>query len=117
MVQKNEHKTWIKIIMALYILKFLQQEPAHGNKMAEEIKRRTEHLLTPNCNSLYPLLRIMEERGYISGSWTDEEKRSKRIYAITEAGRQYIPALTEKVAQRLNEMERSINLFRKDLIQ
>ncbi|SEP45030.1 PadR family transcriptional regulator [Propionispora vibrioides] len=116
MVQKSEQKTWTKIIMALYLLTFLAKGPAYGNKMAEEIKRRTQGAITPNPNALYPLLRIMEERSYVVGHWEDNDKRSKRIYSITEQGRAYIPELVKKVTARLNEVERNIQIIRNDLL-
>jgi len=104
MAEIIDQKTWVKGIMALYILRILERGPAHGNKMAEEIK----HLL-------YPLLRKMEERGYVEGGWDHPEKRSKRIYSITEAGRAFLPELEQRVAGRFSEMELRIHILRKDL--
>lgn len=114
--ESNELKTWIKIITALYILKILMSEPAHGNKIADEIKHRTKQCMTPNPNALYPLLRTMEEKGYVTGKWNDPDKRSKRIYTITSAGLAIIPDLEVKVADRLTEMERKISVLRQDLL-
>lgn len=115
MAEIIDQKTWVKGIMALYILRILEREPAHGNKMAEEIKRRTCDVINPNSNLLYPLLRKMEERGYVEGGWDHPEKRSKRIYSITEAGRAFLPELEQRVAGRFSEMELRIHILRKDL--
>jgi len=60
--KKDEYKTGVKIITGLYILKIVQNGPAYGNKIAEEIKARTQNSITPNPNALYPLLRKMEGR-------------------------------------------------------
>lgn len=110
-------KTWIKIITGLYILKILRQGPAHGNKIAEIIKRRTEQTLSPNPNFLYPLLRFMEENGYITGEWTNPSTRGKRVYSITTAGTGVIPALEARVAQKLRELERRLSVLRRDLLE
>lgn len=109
-------KTWVKIITGLYILKILINGPAHGNKIADEIKRRTLQCVMPNPNALYPLLRKMEERGYIIGEWNNPEIRSKRVYTITSTGRESIASFEIMVAERLSEMERKIQILRKDLL-
>lgn len=112
----DDPKTWVKMITGLYILKILINGPAHGNKIADEIKRRTSQYVMPNPNALYPLLRIMEERGYIVGEWSNPEIRSKRVYTITGTGRESIASSERKVAGRLSEMERKIQILRKDLL-
>jgi PadR family transcriptional regulator PadR len=112
----EHYQTWVKMITALYVLDILAQESAHGNKIAEEIKRRTQGTSTPNPNALYPLLRKMEERGYIVGSWDNPDTRNKRVYTITEQGEAYIPALREKVAQRILESQQKLEILYNDLI-
>ncbi|VBB09892.1 transcription regulator padr n-terminal [Lucifera butyrica] len=118
MNQDTDHRTWMKIILALYILKILQAEgPMHGNKLAEEVKRRSLSTIIPNPNALYPLLRILEERGYITGHWEHPSKRSKRAYSITEAGIEHIPSLQERVTNRFNQVQHTMNILRKDLLE
>ncbi|HWR42660.1 PadR family transcriptional regulator [Sporomusa sp.] len=112
----NDHQTWVKSIVGLYVLILLEQEPMHGNKIAEEIRNRTKTAISPNPNALYPLLRVMEERGYIAGNWSNPETRNKRVYSITEQGLAYIPALREKVRIRLDESERKLQILREDLL-
>jgi PadR family transcriptional regulator PadR len=114
-VKKNEYKTWVASIIGLYIVTILEEKPAHGNKIAEAVKKRTFGMISPNPNALYPLLRAMEERGYISGNWDNPDTRNKRIYSITEQGVAYIPVLREKVREKLDELEQKIRILRKDL--
>ena len=113
--KSDEYKTGVKIITALYILKILQNGPAYGNKMVKEIKARTQNLITPNPNALYPLLRRMEEDGYITGEWDNPETHSKRVYTITDAGSLLVPVLHNKVKDRCTEKERRIAILREDL--
>lgn len=114
--QTYDHLSYMRLILGLYILKILQQGPAHGNKMAEEIKRRTKNAYTPNTNALYPLLRIMEDKQYIAGEWDSPVTRGKRIYAITETGVARIPALEVMLEDRLAEAEARITMLRLDLL-
>ncbi|MBP2628788.1 MAG: transcriptional regulator, PadR-like family [Firmicutes bacterium] len=113
--KSDEYKTGVKIITGLYILKILQNGPAYGNKMAEEIKERTQNLITPNPNALYPLLRKMEEDGYIIGEWDNPGTRSKRVYTITVAGSSLVSILQNKVKESFAERERKIAILRDDL--
>lgn len=114
--RNNDYLSYMRLVLGLYILKILRQGPAHGNKIAEEIKRRTEDFYTPNTNALYPLLRIMEERKYVVGEWNSPVTRGKRIYTITDAGIARMPALEAMMAERLRQSEAKIAILRSDLL-
>ncbi|HWR08157.1 PadR family transcriptional regulator [Sporomusa sp.] len=112
----SDYKTWVKSIIGLYVLTLLKKEPIHGNKLAEKIRNRTKSAISPNPNALYPLLRIMEEHGYIAGNWSNPETRNKRVYSITELGLSFLPALQEKVRIKLDESECKLQILREDLL-
>ena len=114
--KQNNYTTMMNLILGLYILKILQQEASYGNKLATEIKRRTGEAYTPNTNALYPLLRIMEEKGYIVGQWDSPVTRGKRIFTITAVGIARIPALETMLQERIEEVERRMQILRKDLL-
>lgn len=114
--KSDEYQTWIKIVTALYVLIILEREPAHGHKIAGEIEQRTSGTVSPNSNALYPLLRAMEERGYISGNWDNPDTRAKRIYNLTAEGTAYLPILRMKFQQRLEDAERRLQILRSDLL-
>lgn len=112
----NDYLSYMRLVLGLYILKILQQGPVHGNKIAEEIKRRTKNYYSPNTNLLYPLLRIMEEKNYIVGVWENPATRGRRIYTITQAGSAYIPELEAKLKERLEEAKARIEILKSDLL-
>jgi DNA-binding PadR family transcriptional regulator len=112
----QDKKTWVKTFTALYILKLLCAEPTHGNSISSEIRRRTKDIINPNPNALYPLLRELEEKGFIVGEWASPEKRAKRVYHITTMGRGFIPHLTKLVRNSLTELEARINVLKRDLL-
>lgn len=114
--KENNYETLMNLIIGLYILKILQQEPTYGNKLAIEIKRRTQDAYMPNTNALYPLLRIMEEKSYIVGEWDNPVTRGKRIFTITDVGIARIPALEILLQQRIEEVERRMAILRADLL-
>ncbi|MDT8902300.1 PadR family transcriptional regulator [Anaeroselena agilis] len=114
--RKDDYLSYMRLVLGLYILKILRQGPAHGNRIAEEIKRRTQNAYTPNTNALYPLLRIMEGKNYIVGEWTSPVTRGRRIYNVTADGVARIPALEAMLEERLRLVEKKIAILRSDLL-
>ena len=115
-MQSKDYVSYMRLVLGLYILKILQQSPAHGNKLAEIIKQRTQGIFTPNTNALYPLLRLMEEKGYIVGEWDNPVTRGKRNYTITAAGADRIPQLEAMMEERLRQSDRKLAVLRSDLL-
>lgn len=70
----------------LYILHLLQERSYYGNMIKDEIKKRLDDRWEPSPGMIYPLLREMEEEGYIVGWWEEPDKRSIRRYKITDEG-------------------------------
>jgi PadR family transcriptional regulator, regulatory protein PadR len=75
-----------KTIVPLLILHLLAKSPTHGYNLMERIEQMTGSIMPINPNTMYPLLRRLEERGFISGAWEHPDRRSRRIYRITRAG-------------------------------
>lgn len=114
--QDSDYLSYMRLVAGLYILIILQEEPAYGHRLAEEITRRTQNAYTPNTNVLYPLLRIMEHKGYIIGEWDRPTTRNKRVYTITQAGIDRIPALKAILKERISLLEWKMGIFRADLL-
>jgi len=74
-------------LLPLLVLHYVREEPAYGNQLMDRISELTSGALNVNPNTMYPLLRALEERGLIEGRWEHPERRSRRFYAITPAGR------------------------------
>lgn len=114
--KESNYTTFMNLILGLYILKILQQGPTYGNKLALEIKQRTQEAYTPNTNALYPLLRFLAERGYIVGKWDSPVTRGKHIFTITDAGIARIAPLEIMMKERIIEVERKMAILRSDLL-
>ena len=50
-------------------------------------KALAEHGLEVDEGTLYPLIRRLEGQGLLVSEWRVEDKRRKRFYALSEAGR------------------------------
>lgn len=76
-------------ILDLAILGALNRQRAHGYEIRKELNIRLGTFRTLSYGSLYPALRSLTERGFITAvDETGKGKRSKIVYDITEAGRE-----------------------------
>ena len=90
-------------LLSLYVLHLLAEKPRYGNDIMSEIKDRTHRRWGSNPGAIYPLLTAMEDRGLINGKWEDPEKRTRRIYKLTEAGNEELDRLKEVIRPKLEE--------------
>jgi DNA-binding PadR family transcriptional regulator len=96
-------------VLPLLVLHYISQGPCYGNQLMERIAGLTEGVLNVNPNTMYPLLRNLEERKLIEGSWEHPDRRSRRYYAITDAGREEYGALLEDTLPFLGALARSLD--------
>lgn len=96
-------------VLPLLVLHYISQGPCYGNQLMERIAGLTEGVLNVNPNTMYPLLRDLESRGLIEGSWEHPDRRSRRYYAITDAGAAEYETLLEEVLPFLGALARSLD--------
>lgn len=75
-----------KTVFPALILHLIEQRPDHGYGLMQRVEQLCGDLVAVNTNKIYPLLRRLEERGFVSASWDHPTKRSRRVYAITPEG-------------------------------
>lgn len=90
-------RQWKRLLTATFVLDILSKESNYGNRIEREIYERTNNVYRPNPNELYPVLRYMEETGFVESTWDSPDKRSKRIYRITGKGRAAVPYMKQHV--------------------
>lgn len=77
--------------LGLLILKALISQEMHGYGIARWIGSLTREVLEIPEGSLYPALRRLEDRGYITSRWDlSENNRRARYYSLTPAGRRHL---------------------------
>jgi PadR family transcriptional regulator, regulatory protein PadR len=103
-------------LLPLLVLHYLAAEDCYGNQLMERIATLTGGTVAVNPNTMYPLLRQLEAQGFAKGSWAHPERRSKRFYRITEAGRAEHERLRAEVATRLDRIAASIDAIRGEVL-
>jgi DNA-binding PadR family transcriptional regulator len=96
-------------VLPLLVLHYIGEGPSYGNQLMERISDVTAGVLSVNPNTMYPLLRQLEARGLIEGKWEHPERRSRRYYSITKAGREEYERLHSEVRPFLDSIARSID--------
>lgn len=89
--EETAASNWLKETQKGYIriaaLILLSKKPHHGYEIMKEIKERTRGFWKPTAGGMYPILKDLQESGYIQGEWDAITRRRKKIYVITKAGR------------------------------
>ncbi|MFB4394878.1 MULTISPECIES: PadR family transcriptional regulator [unclassified Pseudomonas] len=70
--------------LKLLMLSMLAEQPGHGYDLIRQIESLFDGSYSPSPGVIYPTLNFLEEAELISG----QAKGSKRLYVITDAGRQ-----------------------------
>ena len=96
-------------VLPLLVLHLIAQGPSYGNQLMERIGAMTAGVLSVNPNTMYPLLRQLEERGLIQGEWEHPERRTRRYYSLTGDGRAEYERLVEDVRPFLDSVRSSID--------
>ena len=104
-------------VFPLLVLHLIAREPAYGNRLIEEIEDITEGVISVNPNTIYPLLRELEARGLIEGSWEHPDRRSRRYYSITRDGRREYRRLKGEVEPFLDSVIRSVTLIKTEIYE
>jgi DNA-binding PadR family transcriptional regulator len=102
-------------IFPLLVLHLIAREPQYGNRLIEEIERITEGVISVNPNTIYPLLRQLEADGMIKGDWEHPDRRTRRYYSITSAGRREHRRLREELEPFLDSVVRSVTLIKQEI--
>jgi DNA-binding PadR family transcriptional regulator len=109
---KETQKGYIRIA----VLILLSKKPYHGYEIMREIKERTMGFWRPTAGGIYPILRNLEDSKYIEGKWALQKKRKRKIFRITEAGKQVLKRSLAKESQIANSMSGLFTEFMKDVL-
>lgn len=99
-----------KGMLRYMILQSLTEKPMHGYEMMKNLSDDFGGVYRPSAGAIYPTLQALEEEGYISS----EEKEEKKIYSITEKGRELAKESEEKFKSMLERRQVFLN-ERRDL--
>ncbi len=103
-------------LLPLYVLHLIAQKPRYGNEIMDLLAERTDGQWVSNPGAIYPLLTLLEREGFINGEWEDPEKRTIRIYTITQAGQEEVIRIKTIVLPKVEETIKVLQELVKDLL-
>jgi PadR family transcriptional regulator PadR len=102
-------------VFPLLVLHLVAREPAYGNRLIESIEAITNGTISVNPNTMYPLLKEMEAQGHLEGRWELPDRRTRRYYSITPAGRREYKRLKAEVEPFLDSVIQSVSLVKNEI--
>ena len=87
--------------LRLYLLKLLEESPRHGYEVIRLLEDRFMGLYAPSPGTIYPRLQRLEAEGLV----TQSQEGGRKVYRITDAGRQELASRREE----LDELEAEIS--------
>jgi len=77
----------------MLILKAVSLGALHGYGIIQRIRQMSDEMLDVEQGSLYPALYRIEQRGWVSSEWGQNETgRRAKFYTLTKAGRAHLEA-------------------------
>jgi DNA-binding PadR family transcriptional regulator len=90
--------------LRLYLLKLLDEAPRHGYEVIRLLQDRFLGVYSPSPGTIYPRLARLEEEGLV----THDEVDGKKVYRITDKGREEINSRLDDLAELEEELTQSV---------
>jgi len=101
---KKDVKTKLsKGLLDMIILQYLEQESVHGYQLITTIRKGFGIYFGPS--TVYPLLGLLEKKGYVKSTWNMDAERPRKVYTLTNEGKDV-----------LSFTENSLNLICKNMV-
>ncbi len=104
-----------KTLFPVLLLHLIHEQPDHGYGLMQRIESICGDLVAVNTNKIYPLLRRLEERGFVSATWDHPTKRSRRVYSITAQGEERLLRIKGSMLPYLESIERAVGRLKDEL--
>jgi DNA-binding PadR family transcriptional regulator len=72
--------------MDTLLLAAVAAEPAHGYRIVELLRERSDGLFDLGEGTIYPALYRLERRGLLASAWDSSSGRRRRVYRLTKEG-------------------------------
>jgi DNA-binding PadR family transcriptional regulator len=100
--QKETQTKLTKGLLDMIILQYLDKESMHGYQLITKIRKGFGVYFGPS--TVYPLLGLLEKKGYVKSAWNMDTERPRKVYKLTNEGKNV-----------LSYTESSLNLICKNI--
>lgn len=102
-------------VFPVLILHLVRRQPEYGNSLMQKIRGLTSGVMSVSPNTVYPLLRRLEEKGYVEGAWEHPDTRSRRFYTITPEGELKYEEMRQRFEAHLLRVKEAIESLHEEL--
>src|SRR5659263_149628 len=82
--QKEVQVKLTKGLLDMIILQYLEHESMHGYQLITRIRKGFGVYFGPS--TVYPLLGLLEKKGYVTSAWNMNTERPRKVYKLTNEG-------------------------------
>jgi DNA-binding PadR family transcriptional regulator len=90
--------------LRLYLLKLLDESPRHGYEVIRLLQDRFMGVYSPSPGTIYPRLARLEEEGLV----THDEADGRKVYRITDKGREELRNRSDDLSELEDEITASV---------
>lgn len=99
----------------MLILHMVSKQPEYGNSIIKGVKNMTAGVMSASPNTVYPLLRKLEEKGYLTAAWEDPDTRTRRFYSITPSGEEKYEEIKIGFEEHLLRVKTAIEAMQEEI--
>ncbi|MEV5568819.1 helix-turn-helix transcriptional regulator [Spirillospora sp. NPDC052269] len=99
--------------LRLYLLKLLEESPRHGYEVIRLLQDRFLGVYSPSPGTIYPRLARLESEGLVS----HEVVKGKKVYSLTDKGRDELERRMDELAELEEEITASAQEFAREVQQ
>lgn len=78
-----------------FVLCVLHRKPMHGYEVVQAVEKTTNGCCSPSEGTVYPVLNEFEAGGYLTSRPETVQGRKRKVYALTDKGRDAFLIATE----------------------
>jgi DNA-binding PadR family transcriptional regulator len=97
---ERQERLFAKGDIKYVILDLLKNRPSYGYEIMHSLEEHFHGFYSPSAGSVYPTLQMLEDMGYVISS----ERDGKKVYTITEQGRNFLTDHKDIVHKIKNHM-------------
>jgi DNA-binding PadR family transcriptional regulator len=99
--------------LRLYLLKLLDESPRHGYEVIRLLQDRFMGVYAPSPGTIYPRLARLEEEGLV----THDEADGRKVYRITDKGREELRNRSDDLSELEDEITASVRDIAREVTQ
>ncbi|MFW9897538.1 MAG: PadR family transcriptional regulator [Candidatus Thorarchaeota archaeon] len=97
-------RTMKKGFVNIFALLVLNKEPSHGYQIKKLIEQRTLGFWTPTDSTIYTVLKDLRDKELIKQQETKDQDDSKKVYELTEKGKETLELMLKKEREMRESM-------------